>query len=145
MRATSRPMSDPYTLGEPFGLMEYYAPCYANGSLAILFFGISRNGRNILASPNHSASMAIQSPPDRSLANKPRVSLLGTMKIFPRHYEGGPELQQCYKRSHPDAWWVPRDKPGVHDVRMWAHLELSRRMTGSFFLIRLCGLGSIHM
>lgn len=104
------------SIGQPFGLMEYYAPCYSNGSLAILFFGISRNGRNILASPNQAASISIQSPPSYSLATKPRVALVGNVTVFPNHYEGGEALQECYRKSHPDAWWVPGNKAGVHDV-----------------------------
>lgn len=105
-----------FTPGEPFGLMEYYAPCYSNGSLAVLFFGISQNGRNILASPNNSASFAIQSPPTYSLATKPRVGLVGSFEVFPRDYENGETLKKCYLASHPDAWWVPGNKAGVHDV-----------------------------
>lgn len=96
--------------------MEYYAPCYSNGSLAILFFGISQNGRNIVASSNHSATISIQSPPAFSLATKPRVALMGSMTVFSGHYEGGEALKACYAKSHPDAWWVPGNKAGVHDV-----------------------------
>jgi len=108
--------------GQPFGLMEYYAPCYSNGSLAILFFGISQNGRNILQSTNHSATMSIQSPPSRSLATKPRVALIGTVTVFPHDYEGGEALRACYVKSHPDAWWVPGNKAGVHDA-VWSRFD----------------------
>ncbi|KAG9003924.1 hypothetical protein FRB94_002769 [Tulasnella sp. JGI-2019a] len=108
--------------GQPFGLMEYYAPCYANGSLAILFFGISQNGRNILASPGQAASISIQSPPSYSLATKPRVALVGNVTVFSSHYEGGEALKECYKQSHPDAWWVPGNKAGVHDA-VWARFD----------------------
>jgi len=108
--------------GQPFGLMEYYAPCYSNGSLAILFFGISQNGRNILASPHQAASMSIQSPPSRSLATKPRVALIDNVTVFPRDYHEGETLKACYAKSHPDAWWVPGNKAGVHDA-VWARFD----------------------
>jgi len=108
--------------GQAFGLMEYYAPCYSNGSLAILFFGISQNGRNILASPNQTASISIQSPPSYSLAMKPRVALVGSVTVFSSNYTGGEALAACYKQSHPDAWWVPGNKAGVHDA-VWARFD----------------------
>jgi len=108
--------------GQSFGLMEYYAPCYSNGSLAILFFGISQNGRNIVASSNHSATMSIQSPPAFSLATKPRVALIGTVTVFSVQYDDGGVLKACYAKSHPDAWWVPGDKSGVHDA-VWARFD----------------------
>ena len=103
--------------GQAFGLMEYYAPCFTNGSLAILFFGISRNGRNILASSNHSATFSVQSPPSYSAATKPRVALMGEVTPLPRDFEHSDEFRTCYLKSHPDAsWWVPGNKAGVHDV-----------------------------
>ncbi|KAG8932911.1 hypothetical protein FRC02_000338 [Tulasnella sp. 418] len=107
--------------GQPFGLMEYYAPCYNNGSLLILYFSrISQNGRNIQASSNHSASFAIQSPPSYSLATKPRVSLIGTVTILEEDEGTRKELAECYAKSHPDSkWWLPGGNGGVHDA-VWA-------------------------
>ncbi|KAG8898228.1 hypothetical protein FRC01_010984 [Tulasnella sp. 417] len=109
--------------GESLGLMEYYAPCHNNGSLAVLFFGISLNGKNILASSNHSATFSIQSPPSRSAATKPRLAMMGTFEIFGDNYPYGDELRKCYLKSHPDAWWTPGSHgEGVHGAT-WARFD----------------------
>ncbi|KAG8983701.1 hypothetical protein FRB90_005828 [Tulasnella sp. 427] len=109
--------------GESLSLMEYYAPCHKNGSLAVLFFGISLNGKNILASPNHSATFSLQAPPSLSAATKPRFSMIGKFEIFGDKYPHGDELRKCYLKSHPDAWWSPGGHgEGVHGAT-WARFD----------------------
>jgi hypothetical protein len=69
-----------------------------------------------LASPSHLSTIAIQSPPSYSAATKPRLALMGKMTVFDRDYPDGELLRACYAKYHPDAWWVPGNKAGVHDV-----------------------------
>ncbi|KAI8993002.1 pyridoxamine 5'-phosphate oxidase-domain-containing protein [Trametes punicea] len=108
--------------GEPFALQEYYASCYANGSLTLLFLPISRHSQNILRSPAHSASISIWS--DRPAASRPRVSLIGNVTLFP-DLSLTPDLariQACYLAQHPDAWrWLPG--PREPHVAYWARFD----------------------
>lgn len=85
--------------GQPFALMEYYAPCYNNGSLTFLFFYISLNSHNILSSPTHAATFTVQaSGPSDSPDSLPRVALIGNVTLLE-----GNEYEGCYLGKHPDA------------------------------------------
>ncbi|KDQ21437.1 hypothetical protein BOTBODRAFT_150266 [Botryobasidium botryosum FD-172 SS1] len=119
--ATSYPSNHTSLAGQPFALMEYYAPCYANGSLAILFFYISLNSHNILGSPDHSATITVQAPPSKSPAASPRVALIGNVTLLDNDEDK--ELESCYLERHPDSkWWVPGGKGEFHGVT-WARFD----------------------
>jgi len=121
--ATSYPSNHTSLAGQPFALMEYYAPCYANGSLAVLFFYISLNSHNILGSPDHSATITVQAPPSRSPAASPRVALIGNVTLLDKDNDEGKRLESCYLQKHPDSkWWVPGGKGGFHGVT-WARFD----------------------
>jgi hypothetical protein len=106
-----------FDVGSAFPLQEYYAPCYANGSLTLLFLPISRHSQNILRSPSNAASIAVASSPAR--ASRARISLIGNVTILPDDIdvETTDELKSCYLAKHPDAkWWLPGDEDGAHIV-----------------------------
>jgi len=115
--------------GHPFALMEYYAPCHTNGSLAFIFFTIAQNSHNILASPNHSATMTVQAPlsSSHSPVSQPRVALMGNVTVFANEDNASSvddEIEACYLARHPDArWWLP-GKSGFHDAH-WARFDPS--------------------
>ncbi|KAI1794146.1 pyridoxamine 5'-phosphate oxidase-domain-containing protein [Ganoderma leucocontextum] len=120
--ATTYPAGHATLAGEPFSLQEYYASCHANGSLTLLFLPISRHSQNILLSPTHAASISIWSDPPA--ANRKRVSLIGTVTLFPV-LEETPELaaiQACYVAQHPDArWWLPG--PREPHIAYWTRFD----------------------
>lgn len=107
--------SVPGVAGHPFALMEYYAPCYSNGSLAFVMMGISQNARNILASNESAASFMIQAPLSRSPVTKPRLSLIGNVTVIEQSsFDAVLELEECYLDRHPDSkFWLP-GKAGFH-------------------------------
>jgi len=103
--------------GQPFGLQEYYASCFNNGSLTLLVLPISRHSQNILHSPGHSASITISS--QQPAANHARVSLLGNVTVY-QDWDNVPEeeaIKACYLGRHPDASrWLPDDEDAAHIV-----------------------------
>ena len=48
---------------------------------------------------------------------------MGKMTVFDRDYPDGETLRACYAKYHPDAWWVPGNKAGVHDVSLLRGIE----------------------
>jgi len=113
--ATVYPSNHPDMAGQPFGLQEYYASCFTNGSLTLIVLPISRHSRNILHSPAHSASLTISSP--HPAANHARVSLIGNVTVF-QNSNNVPEeeaIKACYLAQHPDAsQWLPNDDKAAH-------------------------------
>jgi hypothetical protein len=103
--------------GQPFGLQEYYASCFSNGSLTLLVLPISRHSQNILHSPVHFASITISS--QRPAASHARVSLIGNVTVF-QDLGNVPEeeaIKACYLAQHPDASrWLPDDDEAAHIV-----------------------------
>ncbi|KAF9469891.1 pyridoxamine 5'-phosphate oxidase-domain-containing protein [Collybia nuda] len=121
--ATVFPSDDPKFAGQPFSLQEYYASCYKNGSLTLLFLPISRQNQNILHSPTHAASISITA--DVPSANRPRVSLLGSVTVFNDGYSipNVDFIRRCYVAKHPDAeWWLPDDEGSAH-IAYWARFD----------------------
>ncbi|KZV66432.1 hypothetical protein PENSPDRAFT_636956 [Peniophora sp. CONT] len=106
--------------GQPYAMQEYYANCFSNGSLALIFLPISRHSQNILHSPSHAASISVWSEPPS--ASQPRVSLMGNVTLLP--FGSGEEgLKECYLREHRDArWWLPGDDEGAH-LAYWARFD----------------------
>ena len=104
--------------GQPFGLQEYYASCFSNGSLTLLVLPISRHSQNILHSPVHFASITISS--QIPAASHARVSLIGNVTVF-QDLGNVPEeetIKACYLAQHPDASrWLPADDEAAHVVR----------------------------
>ncbi|KAI0743561.1 pyridoxamine 5'-phosphate oxidase-domain-containing protein [Daedaleopsis nitida] len=120
--ATVYPADHATLAGAPFSLQEYYASCHANGSLTLLFLPISRHSQNVLLSPGHSASISVWS--DNPAANRPRVSLIGNVTLFPEvsHTPERDSIQECYLAQHPDArWWLPGPRE-PHTV-YWARFD----------------------
>ena len=97
-------------------MQEYYASCFSNGSLALIFLPISRHSQNILHSPSHSASVSVWSEPPS--ASQPRVSLMGNVTLLEDDDGEVQGLKECYLAQHKDArWWLPGDDEGAHLVR----------------------------
>ncbi|KAI0317175.1 pyridoxamine 5'-phosphate oxidase-domain-containing protein [Amylostereum chailletii] len=119
--ATVFPDDHPTLAGQPYAMQEYYANCYTNGSLALIFLPISRHSRNILHSPTRSASISVWSDPPA--AAKARVSLMGTVEIMRTDDPDGQTLKECYLNQHPDAVeWIPGDDEGAH-LAYWARFD----------------------
>ncbi|KAH8119248.1 pyridoxamine 5'-phosphate oxidase-domain-containing protein, partial [Phellopilus nigrolimitatus] len=107
--------------GEPFALQEYYASCYANGSLSLITLPISRHTRNIMHSPSHSASITVGSSPPT--ASRARVSLMGTVTFLDSRFAVEEGIRDCYLERHPDArWWLPDDPDAAH-MASWARFD----------------------
>ncbi|EJT97255.1 hypothetical protein DACRYDRAFT_25086 [Dacryopinax primogenitus] len=129
--ATVFPSSHPVLPGQPFSLMECFAPCHSNGSLTLLFLPIAQNNRNILASPYHSATLTVRvrdpsSPYDSegkgwdSPASRGRVALIGNVTVTGKD---GSDVEECYLESHPDAeGWLPGRKEAPHNA-YWARFD----------------------
>ncbi|KAF8070654.1 pyridoxamine 5'-phosphate oxidase-domain-containing protein [Lyophyllum atratum] len=121
--ATIYPPYDSRLPDHPFSLQEYYASCHTNGSLALLFLPISRHGQNIIAAPDHSASISVTS--EVPAARSARVSLMGNVTIF-KDANTTPDLESlrlCYLEKHPDARrWLPDDDDGAH-ISYWARFD----------------------
>jgi hypothetical protein len=97
--------------GRSFGLPEYYAPCYQNGSLSIIFFNIAQNGQNILKSSTHAATIIVQAPSFD--VSKARVAIMGNVTLM--SLSSGKTVEECYVDRHPDAkGWIPREHGGFH-------------------------------
>ncbi|KAF8316478.1 pyridoxamine 5'-phosphate oxidase-domain-containing protein [Cantharellus anzutake] len=115
--------------------MEYYAPCYPNGSLALILVNISQSATNIWASPTHAATFTIRAPLSLSPVSKPRVALIGSVSAV------GPDndldsLEECYVDRHPDATsWIPGKSP-FQDVQ-WARFDPS-------IIYYVGGFGGVH-
>lgn len=119
--ATIYPNDHAMLPGQPYAMQEYYAPCYSNGSLALIFLPISRHSQNILHSPSHSASISVWSDPPA--AARARVSLIGNVTILPDDDPDAERLKQCYLSQHPDAQdWIPGDDEGAH-LAYWARFD----------------------
>ena len=103
--------------GQPFGLQEYYASCFNNGSLTLLVLPVSRHSQNILHSPVHAASITISY--QHPAASHARVSLLGHVTVY-QDWDNIPEeeaIKACYLGQHPDASrWLPNDDKAAHIV-----------------------------
>ncbi|THH07503.1 hypothetical protein EW145_g3341 [Phellinidium pouzarii] len=107
--------------GEPFALQEYYASCYANGSLSLITMPISRHTQNILHSPTHSASMTVWSSPPA--ASRARVALMGNVTFLTSQFAIDSGIRDCYLEHHPDAkWWLPDDPDAPH-LAYWARFD----------------------
>ncbi|KIJ46306.1 hypothetical protein M422DRAFT_29406 [Sphaerobolus stellatus SS14] len=120
--ATRYSSDHPTLAGMPFALQEYYASCFTNGSLLLLFLPISRHSRNILASPGHTASISMWHNPSPS-ADQPRISLMGNVTVLRHESELSPDLKDCYLSEHPDAkWWLPEDPESAH-ISFWARFD----------------------
>jgi len=121
--ATVYPPDHPTMAGQPFGLQEYYASCFSNGSLTLLVLPISRHTQNILHSPMHSASITISS--QHPAASHARVSLLGIVTVH-QDWNNVPEeeaIKACYLGRHPDASrWLPNDEDAAH-IAYWARFD----------------------
>ncbi|KAF9010496.1 pyridoxamine 5'-phosphate oxidase-domain-containing protein [Cyathus striatus] len=124
--ATVFPSNDADLAGQPFSMQEYYASCYQNGSLTLLFLPISRHSKNVLHSSRQSASISVTS--EVPAASRPRVSLIGNITVFTNtsaisdlHL-----IKQCYLEKHPDAkWWLPDDDDAAH-ISYWARFDPQR-------------------
>jgi len=121
--ATVYPLDHPTLAGQPFGLQEYYASCFGNGSLTLLVLPISLHSQNILHSPTHSASLTISSR--HPAASHARVSLIGNVTVF-QDWDNVPEeetIKDCYLAQHPDAnRWLPNDEEAAH-IAYWARFD----------------------
>ncbi|KAI0035471.1 pyridoxamine 5'-phosphate oxidase-domain-containing protein, partial [Vararia minispora EC-137] len=107
--------------GQPYAMQEYYATCFANGSLGLIFLPISRHSQNILRSPSHAASLSVWSEPPA--ASQPRVSLIGNVTILGQDDPSLDPLKECYLAQHPDARaWLPGDDEGAHKA-YWARFD----------------------
>ncbi|KAL0956364.1 hypothetical protein HGRIS_002512 [Hohenbuehelia grisea] len=120
--ATIYPSNHSISPNEPFALQEYYASCYHNGSLTLLFLPISRHSQNILQSPHRAASITIAS--QNPAAKKPRIALVGNVTIFrDRRAADEAAIKRCYLAKHPDArWWLPDDDDAAH-LSYWARFD----------------------
>ncbi|KAF8894069.1 pyridoxamine 5'-phosphate oxidase-domain-containing protein [Infundibulicybe gibba] len=120
--ATVFPPDDRRLPSQPFSLQEYYASCYQNGSLTLLFLPISRHSQNILHSNSHSASISISS--DIPAASRARVSLIGNVTIFKESVAPNvADIRRCYLKKHPDASrWLPDDEHAPH-IAYWARFD----------------------
>ncbi|KAF9505767.1 hypothetical protein BS47DRAFT_1306170, partial [Hydnum rufescens UP504] len=125
--ATVYPFNESSPLsGHPFALMEYYAPCYLNGSLSFVLMGISKNAHHILASPTHAASITVQAPLSHSPVTKPRVALVGSVTVLGNDtaHADIQDIEECYLDRHPDSkFWLP-GKSGFSDAS-WARFDPS--------------------
>jgi len=117
------PSDHPTLGGQSFVLQEYYASCLRNGSLTLLVLPISTHSKNILRSPDRSASLSVTS--DSPAARNARVSLIGNVTIFEREQDI-PDLQfirHCYLEKHPDAKsWLPEDDDAAH-ISYWGRFD----------------------
>ncbi|KAF8467890.1 pyridoxamine 5'-phosphate oxidase-domain-containing protein [Gautieria morchelliformis] len=130
--ATTYPMDYSTFSGMPFSLQEYYASCFHNGSLLLLFLPISRNSQNILASPKHAASISVWQLPHPS-ASQARVSLVGEVAVLGKDSVVDPTQRECYIKAHPDAGrWLP-DAPDSPHQSLWARFDpISVYFVGGF-------------
>jgi len=119
--ATLHPSGHPTLANEPFALQEYYASCYENGSLTLLFMPIARHSKNILASEGRVASITVAD--EHPAASRARVSLMGNVTVF-YNVDDTPEkdmVQSCYTQKHPDArHWLP---DGNSHAAYWARFD----------------------
>ncbi|WWC88398.1 uncharacterized protein L201_003309 [Kwoniella dendrophila CBS 6074] len=126
--------------GRPFAMMEYHAPCYSNGSLALILMPISRSTQNIFQDPGHHIAYTVSMPTEgiKSPMSRGRVALMGnvtTLRNLSREDEA--ELSSCYTKYHPDAKsWIPGNKDSPH-FSIWARLDIDR-------IYYVGGFGDIH-
>ncbi|KAI0258766.1 pyridoxamine 5'-phosphate oxidase-domain-containing protein [Gloeopeniophorella convolvens] len=121
--ATLYPSDHPTLPGAPYAMQEYFAPCFANGSLALVLLPISRHGQNVLRAPAGDASLTVSTAP--ADASRARVALLGNVVLLDEGEveEVGEALRACYTAWHPDARaWMPGDKRGAH-LAYWARFD----------------------
>ncbi|WVR06588.1 hypothetical protein IAU60_003620 [Kwoniella sp. DSM 27419] len=126
--------------GRPFAMMEYHAPCYANGSLTFILMPISRSTQNILREPSHHATYTVSMPTDgvRSPMSRGRVALMGNMTVLSHPDKHQTQaLESCYTRHHPDArYWLP-GRAGSPHMSIWARLDVD-----SIYYVG--GFGDVH-
>lgn len=111
---------DPSLAGQPYAMQEYYANCFANGSLALILLPISQHARNVLRAPAHGAALTVSADPPG--AARARVALVGSVALL-GDAEGDAALRACFVRAHPDARaWLPGDEDGAHTA-YWARFD----------------------
>ncbi|WWC62877.1 uncharacterized protein I303_105475 [Kwoniella dejecticola CBS 10117] len=113
--------------GRPFAMMEYHAPCYSNGSLALILMPISRSTQNIFQDPGHHIAYTVNMPTEgvRSPMSRGRVALMGNVTTLRDiSSEEQTRLSKCYTKHHPDAqYWLPGTPDSPH-FSLWARLDI---------------------
>ena len=124
--------------GISIGLPEYIADCSDNGDVTIIALGVSTSTKNVKYADGDgtwsgNVSLSISwwdqySRPENaghepwSMADLPRVSLLGYLEEIPKHEVQEKEIEKCFVGKHRDArLWVPGSKSAAH-LGVWARV-----------------------